>query len=806
MTTLWQDIKYGLRMLAKSPGFTGVAVLTLSLGIGANTAIFSMVYGVLFRPLPYPEQDRLVTLNEWSQQVPNMSISYPNFLDWRTRQQSFTAIGVARGQSFNYIGASETERVLGAMASSDLFSALGVPALRGRLFNADDDRPGAERTVVIRESLWKRNFGGRDTVVGQKIQLTGEFYTIIGVLPDTFQYPGRRTELWAPLGLWSGQYQDRNNHIGLSAVARMKPGVTFEAARTEMQTLAGQLAKEYPVTNAGLSVSMQRLTDRVFGWVRPSLLVLLGAAGFVLLIACANVANLQLARAQARTREFTVRAALGAGRGRIVRQLLVESLLLGLLGCATGLLLGGWAIHVLRTVLPANIPRLQEVGLNGWVLAFAVGASLVTSVVFGLVPAIPSTRQDLREVLAQGGRTGRSGRSHRWHAALIVGEFALTCMLLVGASLMLRTLGNLYRADPGYSTERIVTFNLDLPGPAFQQAAQRLRLIERALEQLAAVPGVAKVGIVNPLPLSGGGNQSTYYIEGTPVPEPGQAPSAERIQVNGNYFSTLGITLLAGRTFAAQDQEQSPAVAIVDTLFAEKYFHGQDPIGKRFAYGAKPPAKDSDWLQIVGVVGHIRNYGLNEPTREQTYLPYTQNVPGGMAFAVRTARDPAGLVPLLRAAMHEVAGDLPIFNVRTMDELFKATISTERLTVLLLGIFASLALMLAAVGLYGVLSYSIGQRTREIGVRMALGATPRSVVDLVLRHGLRLAGLGLLLGLLAALGLARLLRSILYEVSPFDPVSFAAVVAVLTGIGIMACWLPARRAARIDPMEALRCE
>jgi putative ABC transport system permease protein len=800
-----QDLKFALRQLLKAPGFTAVAVLTLALGIGANTAIFSVVYGVLLRPLPYPEQDRLVAVSEWSEQVPGMSISYPNFLDWRARQQCFTAIGVSRRQSFNYVGASETERVIGAMASHDLFAALGLPVLRGRLFSSDDDKAGAERTVVIGESYWKRSFGGRDSAVGEKIQLSGDFYTIIGVSSDATQLPGGSTDLWAPLGLWSDQYRNRGDHPGLYAVARLKPGVTFETAETEMRTIASQLAQEYPASNARQSIEMQRFTDRAFGSVRPALWALLGAAAFVLLIACANVANLQLARAQARSREFTIRAALGAGRGRVVRQLLVESLLLGLLGCVAGLVLGGWAIDALRAGLPANIPRLQEIALNGWVLSFAVGASVLTSLVFGLVPASQAARQDLHAALAQGTRTGGAAAGRRWRATLIVGEFALTCLLLVGTGLMLRTLANLYRADPGFSTDRILTFDLELPGPAFRQPAQRLPLLARALERLAAVPGVKQVAFVSPLPLRGG-NQSTYYVEGTTVPGVGHAPSVERIQVNGDYFATLGIPLIAGRTFGAQDVESSPRAVIVDTMFVEKNFPGQDPLGKRFAYDARPPVKESNWMQIVGVVGHIKNYGLRETTREQTYIAFTQSVPTGGTFTVRSERDSTALVPSLRAAMREVAGDLPVFNFRTMDDRFASSISTERLTVLLLGIFAALALVLAAVGLYGVLSYTVGQRTHEIGVRMALGATTHSVIGLVLRNGLKLAGLGLFLGLAASLGLARFLRSSLYEVSPFDPVSFAAVALVLAAIGALACWLPARRATRVDPVEALRAE
>ena len=801
----WRDIGFGLRMLRKNPGFTVVAVLMLALGIGANTAIFSIVYGVLLRPLPCPEQERLVTLSEWSKQVPGMSISHPNFLDWRAHQTCFAAIGVSRRQSFNYVGTSGTERVLGTMASHDFFAALGVPALRGRLFGMEDDKAGAERTVVLSEGFWKRSFGGRDSAIGESIQLSGDFYTIIGVLPDKLRSLGGSADLAVPLGLWTELYRNRWDHPGLYAVARLKPGVTFETAETEMRTVASQLAQEYPVTNTGLSIEMRRFTDSAFGSVRTALYVLLGAAGFVLLIACANIANLQIARAQARGREFAIRAALGAGRARVVRQLLVESLLLGLLGGVAGLVLGSWAINALRAILPASVPRLEEVALNGWVLAFAIGAGLLTSLLFGLAPASHAIGQDLRTAFAPGTRAGEAASGHRWRAALIVGEFALTCLLVAGATLMLRTLANLQHADLGYSTERILTFDFELAGPAYQQPVQRQSLIERGLERLAALPGVKKAALVNPLPMRGG-NQSTYYIEGTPVPVPGQAPSAERIQVNGDYFATLSIPLMAGRTFGAEDVESSPRAVIVDTMFVEKCFHGQNPLGKRFAYGDKPPDKESNWMRIVGVVGHIRNFGLRGSTREQTYVAFTQNVPTSASFALRTGRDPSALVPSVRAAMREVAGDLPIFNFRTMDDRFASSISTERLTLLLLGVFAALALLLAAVGLYGLLSYTVGQRSREIGIRVALGATRRSVLDLVVGHGLKLAGLGMLLGLATSLGLTRLLSSLLYEVSPFDPASFASVALMLAAVALLACWLPARRASKVDPMEALRHE
>jgi predicted permease len=798
--------RYALRQLTKSPGFTTVAVVALALGIGANTAIFSVVQGVLLQPLPFPQQERLLFLGEWSERVPTMSVSYPNFLDWRARQQSFSAIGLARGQSFNYVKKGEAERLAGAQATHDLFTAFGISALRGRLFTPDDDKPGAERTVLIRESLWQRAFAGRDSVIGEQIQLNGQFSTIIGVLSDDIQYPSLQTEIWEPLGLSVDQspFQARGNHPGLYAIARMKPGITFELAQAEMRRIGDQLAQEYPATNAHQSVMVTRLTDQAFGRIRPMLYVLLGAAGFVLLIACANVANLQLARAHVREREFAVRAALGASRGAVIRQLLVESVTLGLLGCFVGLVLGSWALDGLRAVLPSNIPRLSTIQLNEWVFAFAVGASLLTSVLFGLVPALHASHVNLREGLAQGARAGHGG--HRWRTILIIGEFALTSVLLVGAGLMLRTLANLYRADPGFRTENVVAFNWQLPGADYAEPEKRVAMIDRALARLATVPGVRSVGLINPRPLSGGGNQSYYYIEGTPLPEPGRQPSAERGDVNTNYFTTLDIGLVAGRAFDARDTDKSPRVAIVDTMFVERNFpKGTDPLGKRFVYGTKPPEKESDWFQIVGVVAHVQNYGLGNPTREQTYQPYTQSPPTNMSFTLRAEQD-AAIMPSVRAAMREVALELPIFGATTMEEAFDATISTQRLTVMLLGTFAALALLLAALGLYGVLSYSVSQRTREIGIRMALGAQAAAVVQLIVRHGIGLAGVGLAIGLMVALAMTRMLKSVLYEVSTFDPLSFAAVAAVLTIIGIAACLLPARRATKVDPMVALRAE
>ena len=799
-----RDMRYALRSLRRSPGFTAVVITTLAFGIGANSAIFSVVYGVLLRPLAVPDSNRLVTLGEWSEQVPGMSISYPNFLDWRQRQTSFTALGVSRRQSFNFATASGVERVIGTMASHDLVTALGVPALRGRLFTADDDRAGAERTVVLGEGFWNRSLGGRESVLGEKIQLSGEFYTIIGVLPDSVQTAVGSSDVLVPLGLWSDSFRDRDNHPGLYGLARLKPGVSFATAEIEMRTIANQLAHTYR-SNSGLSIEMRPFADSLFGDVRPALLVLLAAAAFVLLIACANVANLQLARAQGRSREFAIRAALGAGRGRVIRQLLVESLLLGLLGGLAGLALAGWGVAGLRAVVPANIPRLEQVTLNGWVLAFTMGTGLLTGLVFGAFPAIAASRQDLRSAFAAGSASTATARGRRWRSALVVGEFALTCLLVSGAVLMLRTLGNLHRANLGYTTERVLTFDLELSGPDYREPAQRVALVDRALERLGALPGVKQVAVANPLPLRGG-NQSSFYVEGAPVPAAGRAPSAERAQISRDYFSTMGIALIAGRSFDPQDVQSSPRVAVVDTMFADRWFPGRDPIGKRFAYGDKPPAKDADWLQIVGVVGHIQNFGPRAATRAQTYVPFTQNMPVSVSLALRTDQDPTSMTASVRAAMRTVSRAVPIFNVRTMDDRFTASIAPERLTMSLLGVFAALALGLAAIGLYGVVSHTVAQRQREIGIRVALGATPRSVMDLVFRQGLRLSGLGLLVGAGTAMGLARLLQRLLYGVSPFDPVSLAAVAGLLAAIGGLACWLPARRASRVDPTVALRAE
>jgi predicted permease len=800
-----QDLRYASQGLRNHPWFTVVAVLALSLGIGANTAIFSVVDAVLLRPLPYPDQDRLVVVHESTRPQPDLSLSYPNFLDLRSRQRSLAALGVARTQSFNESSPGGAERLAGAQISHDLFAALGVSTLRGRVFTADDDRPGAAPAVLIRESLWRRRFGGGESVLGETIKLNGSAYTVIGVMPEAVKWP-TTTEVWVPLGLSADQpsFQNRGNHPGLYAVGQLLPGVTLEAARADLRGVADQLAREFPLTNAGQSVAVESLPERAFGQVAPMLYLLLGAAGFVLLIACANVANLQLARAQSRNREFAVRAALGAGRGRLLRQVLTESFLLGAIGCVGGVLLGGWSLATLRAVLPANLPRLAEISLDARVLVFASAMGLITTTVFGLLPALHASRSDLREALTQGTRS--VGGGHRWRAWLIVGEFALTSVLLVGASLMLSTIKNLYRADPGFSTEHIVTFSWALPATTTHaEPEKRVAAIERALEQLERVPGVTNVSAVSPLPLNGTGNNGAFYVESAPDAIASAAPWAERAHVSSTYFETLEIPLVAGRTFDGRDTLTSPRVAIIDDEFAKKYFP-QGAIEQRFAYGNKRPTAESDWYRIVGVVRHIENNGPGASTRLQTYVPFTQLPPVALSFAIRTPQPPQTIMPALREVMRTVEPELPIYGESTLDTLFASNISTPRLTSTLLAVFASLGLVLSAFGLYGVLSYLVGQRTREIGVRLALGAQPREVVTLMARQGMKLAVFGLGIGLLAAIGLVQLLTRVLYQVSPFDPQSFVSVAGLLLIVGLLACWLPARRAARVAPMTALRAE
>ncbi|WP_415907358.1 ABC transporter permease [Oleiharenicola sp. Vm1] len=797
------DLKFALRSLAKTPGFALVAIVTLALGIGANSGVLSFLNVLLFKPLPLPHVQELVFMGEYSQQVPNMSVSYPNYVDWRDRQKSFTRLGAFRGQSFNYVGASETERIGGAVFSADMFPALGVAPKLGRWFSADEDKPGAERVAVISERFWQTSLGARADVLGAKITLSGEIYSVVGVMPADFRFPTNAPDVWVPLGLNADSMAQRGSHPGLYCIGRLKPGVSLEAARADMVAVARQLEQQYPQSNTGNSVAMQSLVERAVGQQRGTVWISFAAALGVLLIACANVANLLLARAAVRSREFAVRAALGAGRGRLIRLVLTESALLGLAGTALGLLAGYGVMQGIKTLIPANSPFVSEVAMDGTVLGLSVVIGVGTTLLFGLVPALSGTRINLNEALASGGRSG-SAVNARWRSVLVAGEFALTLMLLFASGLMIRTIYNLYRADLGLKTERIVSFGYVMPGRDWQDVAKRQQLLDRALAELARLPGVTQVALTNPLPLSGGGNQTSYLIEGEPEPGPGKRPSTENNAASAAYFETMRIPLLRGRTFTDQEKADDPNTIVIDAKFAETHFAGQDPIGKRVNFGMpnQPPA----YATIIGVVGHVQNYGIGQDTRVQIYYPYRRTPPSSVSFVLRTAQDPASLASAIRTTMRQVEPTLPVFALRTMDEIFDASVTNERVMLRLLAIFAGIALLLAAIGLYGVLSYIVAQRTREVGVRMALGATAAAVRQLMLGQGLRLAFIGLGTGLLAAAGLGKLMSSVLYGVSPFDLLILTAVSLVLLAIGLVASWLPAHRATRINPVEALRAE
>jgi len=744
----------------------------------------------------------LVYLGEHSQQVPNMSVSYPNYVDWRARQRSFTHLGAFRGQSFNYVGPTESERISGAQFSADLWPALGVAPIKGRWFGADEDKPGAARTAVVSERFWQTTLGGRPDVLGHSLTLSGELYSIVGIMPADFRIPLNGPDVWVPLGLSADAMSERGSHPGLYCIGRLKPGATLETARADLIAVARQLEQEYPLSNTGNSVTMQTLADRVVGQQQGAVWVSFAAALGVLLIACTNVANLLLARAAVRAREFAVRSAIGASRASLVRLVLVESLLLGLGGTALGLFFGYGVMQGIKSLIPASSPFVTQVAMDPTVLGWSVAIGVGVTVLFGLVPALSGTRVNLNDALTAGGRSG-GGVSTRWRSTLVAAEFALTLALLFASGLMIRTIHALYRADLGLRTDRIVTFNYSFPGRDWSDPAKRIQLLDRALEKLGSLPGVTQVALTNPLPLSGSGNQTSFVVEGQPEPGPGQRPSTENNAASATYFETLRIPLVRGQLFTDREQPGDPATVMIDTKFAETHFAGQDPLGRRIAFGA--PDKPN-YATIVGIVGHVQNYGIGQDTRVQLYYPYRRTPPGFVSFVLRTEQDEASLGPAVRAAMRELEPTLPIFSLRTMDELFDASLTNERVMLRLLGSFALIALLLAAIGLYGVLSYIVAQRTREVGIRMALGATASSVRQLMLGQGLRLALIGLGLGLLAALGLGRAMSSVLYGVDPLDPLSLGAVALLLLAIGALASWLPAHRATRVDPVEALRAD
>jgi predicted permease len=813
-----QDVRYGLRMLVKSPGFTAVAILTLALGIGANTALFSVVNGVLFNPLPYPNPAQLAWLAESKPNFATGSISFPNFRDWQKNNRSFSAMGAYRPYSYSLTGWGEAEQLRAVFVTSEFFSTLGVNPAAGRLFAPGEDEIGAAPIAVISGGFWERKFGSSPDAVGKSLTLDGKSFTIVGVIPSNFKLSVagfQSSAVYVPLGQWSNPLlPQRGAGLGIHGIGRLKAGVTIEQARADMETVTRSLAADYPDADKGIGAAVIPLKQAIVGDLRLFLLVLLAAVNFVLLIACVNVANLTVARSSARTREFAIRAALGAGPGRLLRQLLTESILLSLTGGVLGLLLAAWGTKAALRELPVSIPRAAEVALDSHVLIFTLIISLACGVFFGLAPAFKSARPNLQDTLKEGGRGG-SGSRHRAQGILVVVEMAMALVLLIAAGLMIRSLGALWKVNPGFDPHNVLTFGVALPPTMSKDGAEGVRASLRQLnDELGAVPGVIASSLSWGATPMDSDDEDLFWIEGQPKPaNENDMNWALSYVVQENYLQVMKIPLERGRFIAAQDTRSSPHVIVIDDSFARQYFPGQNPIGKHIFLQNK-----GGRAEIVGLVGHVKQWGLDTDDKEslhaQLYFPYMQ-LPdeamnptswSGTGALVRFDPKAAQIADALRAAVKRIGGDHVMYGEQTLDEIISNSLSTRQVSMILLGAFAALALGLASLGIYGVLSYLVGQRTREIGIRLALGAKRMDVLRLILGAGMKLAALGLVIGLAAAFGLTRLMASLLFGVSATDPLTFTAVAILLMGVALAACYIPARRAMRVDPIVALRYE
>jgi putative ABC transport system permease protein len=804
--TTWQDVRYGMRVLVKSPVFTTVAVLSLALGIGANTAIFSVVNGILFRPLPYPESERIVAVWHTPPQesfpgLDRFTVSPGNYLDWKAQSQSFEQMAV-----YEYLGLSlstgdDPVSVTGAAVSPDFFSVLRSPAGRGRTFFPEEEQTGRNQVVVLSHGLWQRAFGADPNLVGRTLTLDSRSYTVVGVMPAGFEFP-QEAELWVPLA-WDGQQkQVRSIHDSL-VVARLKPGVSLSQAQAEMSTISSRLEQQYPEENKGWGAVVIPLQEDLVGDIRPALLVLFSAVGFVLLIACANVANLMLARGANRQKEIALRIALGATRGRVVRQLLTESVLLACLGGLLGLMLAGWGGEVLIRLSSGSLPNPGDIGLDRWALGFTMLVSLAAGVVAGIAPALQFANAEMSETLKQG--TGRTGASikQRTRKALVVCEVALSLILLIGAGLMIRSFWKLQSVDPGFDTSDTLTMTVVLPPTRYSEPQQQLAFLDRALEQIGAQPGVVSVGATTTLPLTGSGSKQPFTVEGRPAASVAEQPLAQTRYVTTDYFRAIGVPLRQGRFFSEQDREGGPQVVIVSEAMARQLWPGQDPIGKRLtpSFHLQQGARE-----VVGVVGDVKSSVSEAAAAATMYLPFRQTPRPYMVFVTRTASDAGNFVQPVSKAVYAVDKEQALTNVRTMEQVLTDSMTGRRFNMTLLIVFAALALVLAAVGVYGVMNYSVVLRRRELGIRMALGAGTMDVLRLVLGQGLALTLMGVGVGLLGAYGLTRLMSSLLYGVAATDLLTFASVSGVLIAVGLLASYLPARRATKVDPMIALRSE
>jgi putative ABC transport system permease protein len=793
-------------MLVKTPGFTLVAILALALGIGANTAIFSVVNGVLLRPLPFKDPDRLV----WAQGADLTTgetggkISPPDFLDYREQNRVFEHFAAVQYISFTLTGdAAEPERVTGARVSADFFETLGIMPVKGRAFLAEEEREGSNRVAVISHGLWQRRFGADPNLVGKTVDLSGQSIVVVGIMPAGFQFPSE-VEVWSPIPFGGKETSMRRTHF-LDAVGRLKPGVKIADAQADITSVARRLEQQYPETNTNYGMGLTLLPEQIVGEMRRTLFVLLAAVGFVLLIACANVANLSLARGASRGKEIAIRVAMGASRSRVVRQLLTESILLAALGGVLGLLLAVWGVDMLVALSPEDLPRVKEVTIDPRVLSFSLLISILTGVLFGLAPALSFSRGgDLNETLKEGGRASGAATGHnRMRSLLVVAEVALSLMLLVGAGLLIKSFLKLSKVETGFDARSVMTMRISLPQTKYTEPQRRAAFYEQLLERTRALPGVEAAGVISELPLSGQNNDTYFTIEGKPPAAPGSEDRLANFRTaSPDYFRAMGIPLIRGRFFNDGDREGAPHAVIISETFARRFFPDEDALGKRLTIDLGEP-----WTgEIVGVVGNIRHFSLaTEPFREM-YMNIAQTPRGSVNLVVRTRSDPAALTAAIKQEVQGLDRDLPIYNPKTMEQRVSESAAAPRFRTLLLALFAALALVLAAVGIYGVISYSVTQRTHEIGIRMALGAGRRDILKLVLGHGVVLTLIGVAIGLVGAFMLTRIMATFLFGVSATDPLTYTLVSLLLLAVALVACYVPARRAMRVDPMVALRYE
>jgi predicted permease len=817
VNTFWRDIRYAMRTLAKNPGFTAIAVLTLALGIGANTALFSIVNGVLLNPLPYEHPEKLVALYAKTAEFNTSSISYPNFLDWQRYNHSFSALASFRGETFNLTGLGDAERLRGEMISATFFPVLGVPPIAGRVFSQQEDQLGGTPTALISEGLAKRKFSSAAAAVGQSLTLNGKFYGIAGVIPASFHFENNnfdsKSELYVPIGQWNEPlFRDRSASMGMDGVGRLKPGVTLEQANTDMSTVAAHLAEIYPEVDKNSGVTLISLKENLVGEIRPFLLVLLGAVGFVLLISCANVANLLLARSTGRAREFAIRTALGANRARVIAQLLTESILLALAGGALGILFAAWGTSAAIKVLPDALPRAGEIHLDLRVLLFTAAVSLLSGLFFGLVPALRTSGLEISETLKEGGRGG-SGSRHRAQSVFVAMEMALAVVLLAAAGLMIRSLSNLWTTDPGFDAHNVMQFSFATSQPLGTTPAAIRAAFRNLQATISSVPGVQAASMSDGASPMEGDSELPFWLDGEAKPAAQSEMKTTLFYLTQpDYLKVMKIPLKRGRFLTEADNENASSVIVIDEQFARLYFKGQDPIGRRVNLDII-----NKTAEVVGIVGHIKQWGLDNDARSsiqaQSYLAIPQLpesllsiLEHGARAVVRVNDAPLATMDSIRRALTTANSQMVVFGTKSMSDVISESLATKRFVMILLGVFASLALLLASIGVYGVISYVIGQRTREIGIRMALGAEATNVLLMVLRQAGKMVLLGVAAGLLCALALTRLMASMLFGVSPADPLTLLGVAIVLTAVSLLACGIPARRATRIDPLVALRYE